>query len=112
MCSLFEQYRTFLSVDLKAIQCNGLIARKTFDGQQIMCVLKADAYGHGIEGVLPAYEHFADAYAVATDDNHCGYDENGVVGPGDNTLGGYICISMPEITYDNFIDAFKNSIKK
>lgn len=66
MCSLFEQYRTFLSVDLKAIQCNGLIARKTFDGQQIMCVLKADAYGHGIEGVLPAYEHFADAYAVAT----------------------------------------------
>ena len=36
------------------------------------------------------------------------YDENGVVGPGDNTLGGYICISMPELTYDNFIDAFRS----
>jgi len=48
------------------------------------------------------------AFAVAADDNHCGYDENGVVGPGDNTLGGYICISMPKLTYGNFIDAFKN----
>ena len=48
------------------------------------------------------------AFAVATDDNHSGYDAQGRVGPGDNTLGGYICISMPKLTYDNFIDAFKN----
>ena len=48
------------------------------------------------------------AFAVATDDNHSGYDENGVVGPANNTLGGYICISMPKRTYTNFIDAFKN----
>lgn len=48
------------------------------------------------------------AYAVAADDNHSGYDAEGRVGPADNTLGGYIYISMPELTYDNFIDAFKN----
>lgn len=48
------------------------------------------------------------AYAVAADDNHRGYDAEGIVGPGDNTLGGYICISMPKLTYSNFIDAFKN----
>ena len=48
------------------------------------------------------------AFAVATDDNHSGYDAQGRVGPADNTLGGYICISMPKLTYDNFIDAFKN----
>lgn len=70
MCLLreqgFERYRNFLSVDLEAIYHNGIVAHKTFKDQQIMCVLKADAYGHGIEGVLPAYERFADAYAVAT----------------------------------------------
>ena len=31
-----------------------------------MSVLKADAYGYGIEGVVPAYETFTDWYAVAT----------------------------------------------
>ena len=48
------------------------------------------------------------AYAVAADDNHSGYDAEGRVGPADNTLGGYVFISMPELTYDNFIDAFRN----
>lgn len=48
------------------------------------------------------------AFAVAADDNHIGYDENGEISPGDNTLGGYIMVSMPSLTYDNFIDAFKN----
>lgn len=62
----FAQYRNYLSVDLAAIEHNGQIARNTFREQKLMCVLKADAYGHGIRGVLPAYESFADAYAVAT----------------------------------------------
>jgi len=61
-----ERYRTILNVDLDAICHNGMIDRETFKNQKIMCVLKADAYGHGICGVLPAYERFADAYAVAT----------------------------------------------
>ena len=62
----FARYRNYLKVDLDAIVHNGQVARNTFPKQKIMCVLKADAYGHGIQGVLPAYEHFADAYAVAT----------------------------------------------
>lgn len=62
----FQQYRNYLSVDLNAVCHNGQVARKTFPEQKLMCVLKADAYGHGIEGILPAYEQFADAYAVAT----------------------------------------------
>lgn len=48
------------------------------------------------------------AFAVAADDNHSGYDAEGRVGPADNTLGGYVYISMPELTYDNFIDSFRN----
>lgn len=47
------------------------------------------------------------AYAVATDDNHCGYDKNGTVGPANDTLGGYISISMPSLTYENFFKAFE-----
>ena len=62
----FHQYRTHLNVDLKAIAHNGATAKRIFPRQKVMSVLKANAYGHGIEGVLPAYETFTDAYAVAT----------------------------------------------
>lgn len=62
----YGKYRTFACVDLAAIRHNGQIARKTFPQQKILSVLKADAYGHGITGVLPAYETFTDWYAVAT----------------------------------------------
>ncbi|MBQ3493227.1 MAG: PHP domain-containing protein [Clostridia bacterium] len=47
-------------------------------------------------------------FSVATDDNHCSLDENGEVPFNDDSLGGYINISMPSLTYENFIDAFEN----
>lgn len=61
-----REYRTVAKISLDAIRHNGQIARKTFPEQKILSVLKADAYGHGITGVLPAYETFTDWYAVAT----------------------------------------------
>ncbi len=61
-----REYRTVAKISLDAIRHNGQIARKTFPEQKILSVLKADAYGHGIAGVLPAYEIFTDWYAVAT----------------------------------------------
>lgn len=64
--SLYKQYRTYVKIDLNAICENGKIAKKIFPEQKILSVLKADAYGHGIAGVLPAYETFTDWYAVAT----------------------------------------------
>ena len=64
--SYYTKYRTVAKVSLDAIRRNGQIARKTFPEQKILSVLKADAYGHGITGVLPAYETFTDWYAVAT----------------------------------------------
>lgn len=63
---LFYKYRTYADIDLSAIRHNGAAARKLFPQQMILSVLKADAYGHGISGVLPAYETFTDWYAVAT----------------------------------------------
>lgn len=55
-----KQYRTFALVDLDAIRHNGEVIRKCFADQKILSVLKANAYGHGIRGVLPAYEDFTD----------------------------------------------------
>lgn len=66
MDQLHLQHRTVAQIDLAAIRHNGLVARRTFSEQMILSVLKADAYGHGIAGVLPAYETFTDWYAVAT----------------------------------------------
>lgn len=68
MTDLSKTLRTYAQINLSAIQHNGVIAKKTFPNQKILSVLKADAYGHGISGVLPAYEAFTDWYAVATID--------------------------------------------
>lgn len=62
----FGAYRNMVLIDLAIIRSNGEKIRKLFPKQKIMSVLKADAYGHGIHGVLPAYEAFSDWYAVAT----------------------------------------------
>ena len=48
------------------------------------------------------------AYAIATDDNHAGFDEDGQICAADDTCGGYIMISMPELSYPCFVDAFEN----
>ena len=66
MEKMFQQHRNYTEINLAAIRHNGAIARKLFPEQKILSVLKADAYGHGITGVLPAYETFTDWYAVAT----------------------------------------------
>ena len=63
---MWKQGRTFAFIDLAAIRKNGEICKKSFPEQMILSVLKADAYGHGIEGVMPAFESFSDYYAVAT----------------------------------------------
>lgn len=62
----FLKHRTIALVDLNAIVHNGIIAKKLFPQQLILSVLKADAYGHGISGVVTAYDQFTDWYAVAT----------------------------------------------
>lgn len=59
-------HRTYAQIDLSAMVRNGQIAREIFSEQRLLFVMKADAYGYGIEGILPAAEQFADEYAVAT----------------------------------------------
>lgn len=66
MSSLRPVCRTAALVNLSAIRHNGAIAKKQFPEQKILSVLKADCYGHGISGVMEAYDTFSDYYAVAT----------------------------------------------
>lgn len=61
-----NRFRTAAEIDLGAICANGQTARRLFPKQKLLSVLKADAYGHGITGVVPAYETFTDWYAAAT----------------------------------------------
>lgn len=88
-------------------EINGIVGLDGFEvynhGSQVL-----DNNGES-QGYYALYiNHGSRAYAVATDDNHCGYDENGVVGPANDTLGGYVQISMPSLSYENFADAFEN----
>ena len=64
--SLYRQHRNYAAIDLEEIRHNGQIAKRLFPEQKILSVLKADAYGHGISGVISAYDTFSDWYAVAT----------------------------------------------
>ena len=50
---------TYLAVDLDAIDEN-FHQVKSKTGCKVLSVVKADAYGHGIQGVVPAYETFTD----------------------------------------------------
>ena len=61
-------HRTYAHIDLNAIRHNYSVIRAQFPEQKVMSVLKADAYGHGVQGILPACDENTDYYAVATFD--------------------------------------------
>ena len=55
------------TVDLAAIAHNVAVVKEAVAPARLMCVVKADAYGHGIERVAPVMEEAgADAFGVAT----------------------------------------------
>ncbi|WP_288832352.1 alanine racemase [uncultured Corynebacterium sp.] len=54
-------------IDLDAIARNTRTMKDLVGGARLMCVVKADAYNHGVERVVPVMERAgADAFAVAT----------------------------------------------
>lgn len=58
--------RTCAEISLDAIRHNYAAIRNAFGKTKVMTVMKADAYGHGIRGMLPACDPSVDWYAVAT----------------------------------------------
>ena len=63
---MHESDRTWAEVSLGAIRRNFEAARRAFAGVSLMTVMKADAYGHGIAGLVSVCEPRTDWYAVAT----------------------------------------------
>lgn len=58
--------RVVVSIDYGAIQQNLRRVRDLVPNCRIACVVKADAYGHGLVGVADSLARVADAFAVAT----------------------------------------------
>lgn len=58
---------TFAHIDIQALRANTLWLKQHCRGSKLMCVVKADAYGHDIQLVAPALADIADGFAVA----HC-----------------------------------------
>lgn len=56
---------TYLEVNLTQLQKNIEAIRTHVDGAKVMPMVKANAYGHGIEGVAPFIEPFVDMLGVA-----------------------------------------------
>ncbi len=56
---------TYLEVDLTQLQKNIEAIRAYVGGTMVMPMVKANAYGHGIEGVAPFIEPFVDMLGVA-----------------------------------------------
>lgn len=59
--------RVWSEIDPAAIRSNAEFAR-AHSGTRLIAVVKADAYGHGVENVVPALRGVADMFAVANVD--------------------------------------------
>lgn len=58
---------TFAYIDIEALRANALWLKQHCLGSKLMCVVKADAYGHDLKLIAPALSNIADGFAVA----HC-----------------------------------------
>ncbi len=58
--------RTTAWIDLSALRHNGRCARQLSGNAKLCAVVKANAYGHGIEAVVPTLMPLVDSFAVAT----------------------------------------------
>ncbi len=53
-------------VDVSAVKANFEVVRRCAPGARIIAIVKADAYGHGVERIASALAHRADAFGVAS----------------------------------------------
>lgn len=59
------QRSALVTIDENALRHNVKRARSIAPQSQVISVVKANAYGHGVEQVVPAIESLSDAFAVA-----------------------------------------------
>ncbi len=98
MTDLFESLRTWVEIDLDALDYNFESVKKSLpEDIKILAVVKANAYGHGAVKVAKFLENKADYLAVAATDEALEIRKNGVNAP--ILLLGHI----PYGDYDNVV---------
>ncbi|MEG1560636.1 MAG: alanine racemase [Clostridia bacterium] len=72
--------RTWAEISLENLKKNALLAKEKAGGAKLMCVIKADAYGHGAVECSRFLQEkgIADAFAVASVDEATELRENGI----------------------------------
>lgn len=60
-----EQYRCWVEVDRAALRHNAKVARERIDSAEMLAVIKANGYGHGIVGVAEALANDVQLFGVA-----------------------------------------------
>lgn len=79
MNEIFKSLRTWVEINLDALECNFDAVRKALpENTKILAVVKANAYGHGAIGVAKFLEDKADYLAVAATDEALELRKNGV----------------------------------
>ena len=63
---IYSRHKTWTEIDLEALRHNYRLIRGIVDGSRIICVLKADAYGHGADSCARALlDEGCDFFAVS-----------------------------------------------
>ncbi len=72
---------TYLAVDLRQLQRNLEAIRRHVLPARVMSILKANAYGHGVDGIAPFFAPMSDYIGVATTEEGIHLRELGVAKP-------------------------------
>lgn len=82
MTDLLKSLRTWVEIDLDALDYNFNCVRKSLPGNvKVLAVVKANAYGHGAVKVAKFFENKADYLAVAATDEALEIRKSGVDSP-------------------------------
>ena len=91
---------TYLRVDLRQLNRNVLNIRKHVQPAKVMVLLKANAYGHGVDGVAPFVAPLVDYIGVAILDEAIHLRSLGIATP-IIVLGGILPEELPEFVRHN-----------
>ena len=98
MNDIFKSLRTWVEIDLDALECNFDAVREILPQKtKILAVVKANAYGHGAVGVAKFLDGKADYLAVAATDEAIELRKNGVNCPI------LLLVHIPYGDYDNIV---------
>ncbi len=98
-------------IDTKALLNNLNVAKKQAPGAKILAMVKANAYGHGLENVVPVLHDHVDAFAVARLDPALQLRSLNVTKPIVIMAGFYLLEQLDIISANNFEPLVHNELQ-